>query len=195
MGPLANKLDPTYTYGDYLTWDDDERWELIDGVPYNMTPAPRRGHQKIAGVIFRKIGNFLENKPCEVYIAPFDVRLPHADEANNDITTVVQPDIVVVCDTDKLDDAGCKGAPDLVVEILSPSTARKDMKEKFNLYENRGVREYWIVNPEAKTIMVFTLDQTGSYGRPSVYAGEEKLPAMVLAGFELELTSIFEHGK
>ena len=191
MGPVAQNLDQLYTYGDYVTWDDTERWELIGGIPYNMTPAPSRVHQRIAGNIYRKIADFLDNSPCEVYIAPFDVRLPVADEPNNEITTVVQPDIVVICDESKLDEAGCKGAPDLIVEILSPSTARKDVKEKFNLYENRGVREYWIVDPEAKTIMVFHLDQTGSYGRPSVYAGEEKVPVSVLSGLELDLTAVF----
>jgi len=191
LGPLAQQSGLRYTYGDYLTWDDDERWELIDGIPYNMTPAPRRVHQKIAGEIFLQIADFLKGKPCEVYIAPLDVRLPLADEPDGEITTVIQPDIVVVCDASKLDDAGCKGPPDLIAEILSPATARKDLKEKFNLYESRGVREYWIVDPEAKTIMVFHLDQAGSYGRPSVYAGEEMLPVSVLSGLELDLTAVF----
>jgi len=191
MGPVAQKLDQRYKYSDYLTWEDGERWELIDGIPYNMTPAPRRFHQKIAGEIFRKIADFLDGKPCEVYIAPFDVRLPVSDEQDSDIATVVQPDIVVICDTTKLDDSGCKGAPDLIIEILSPSTARKDFKEKFNLYENRGVKEYWIVDPEAKTVMVFYLDHSGSYGRPSVYASEEKLPVTMLPGLKLDLAAVF----
>lgn len=191
MGPLAQQSDQRYTFGEYLTWDAAERWELIDGIPYNMTPAPGRIHQKIAGNIYRKIADFLDNRTCEVYIAPFDVRLPLADEPDSKITTVVQPDIIVVCDESKLDDAGCKGAPDLIVEVLSPSTARKDLKEKFNLYENRGVLEYWIVDPDAKTVMVFHLDQAGSYGRPSVYAGEEMLPVSVLSGLELDLTAVF----
>ena len=97
MGPLAQQSDQRHTYAEYLTWDDDERWELIDGIPYNMTPAPRRVHQKIAGEIFLQIADFLKGKPCEVYIAPLDVRLPLADEPDGEITTVVQPDIVVVC--------------------------------------------------------------------------------------------------
>lgn len=190
MGPLAHQLEQRYTYGDYLTWNDEERWELIEGIPYNMTLAPGRTHQRIAGNIYRKIADFLDDKPCEAYIAPFDVRLPLADEMDSEIATVVQPDIVVVCDESKLDEAGCKGAPDLVVEILSPSTARRDLKEKFNLYENRGVREYWIVTPEAKTVMVFLLDQDTRYGRPAVYGGEEKLPVSVLPGLELDLSVV-----
>ncbi len=191
MGPLAKNIVEHYTYGDYLTWNDDERWELIEGIPFNMTPAPRRTHQKIAGEIFLQLATFLKGKPCEVYIAPFDVRLPLADEANNEITTVVQPDIVVICDKAKLDDAGCKGAPDLIIEILSPATARKDLKEKFALYENRGVREYWLVDPEAKTVMAFHLDQAGSYGRPTIYAIEDKIEVAVLSGLVVDLEAIF----
>ena len=171
LGPLAQKLEQRYTYREYLAWDEDERWELIDGIPYDMTPTPGRLHQKIAGNIYRKIADFLDDRPCEVYIAPFDVRLPLAEEPDEEITTVVQPDIVVVCDELKLDDAGCRGAPDLVVEVLSPSTARKDLKEKLNLYESRGVREYWIVNPDARTVMVFHQGQPGSYGRPMDLCG------------------------
>ncbi len=192
MGPLAQNVEQHYTYGDYLTWDDDERWELIEGIAYNMTPAPRRVHQKIAGALYRKIADFLDDKPCEVYIAPFDVRLPQsAKETDSEITTVVQPDIVVICDKAKLDDAGCKGAPDLIIEILSPSTARKDLKEKFALYENRGVLEYWLVDPEAKTVMAFHLDQAGSYGRPTVYAMEDKIEVAVLSGLVVDLDVIF----
>ena len=142
MGPLALNLQETYTYGDYLRWDDGERWELIDGVAYNMTPAPNRRHQAILRELSYQFTAFLAGKPCEVYFSPFDVRLPEHNEKDEEVTTVVQPDLVVICDPDKLDDRGCRGAPDLVNEILSPSTSRKDMKTKLELYEKRGVREY-----------------------------------------------------
>ena len=106
MGPLAHILDQRYTYGDYLAWDDGERWELIDGVPYNMTPAPRVRHQRILGELYRQFANWLYEKPFQVFLAPFDVRLPEADESDDLVKTVVQPDLSVICDTAKLDEAG-----------------------------------------------------------------------------------------
>lgn len=115
-----------YTYGDYLTWPDEERWELIEGVPYDMTPAPSTNHQRILGELFRQISTFLLDRDCEVFIAPFDVRLPEGDEADEQIITVVQPDIAVICDPAKIDRRGCRKAPDFIIEILSPSTAAKD---------------------------------------------------------------------
>ena len=117
MGALAENREELFTYGDYLQWDDGERWELIDGVPYNMSPAPNRRHQEISGELHRQLATYLLDMPCNVYASPFDVRLPESDEAENDISTVLQPDISVICDSHKLDDAGCIGAPDLIVEI------------------------------------------------------------------------------
>lgn len=188
---LASKLNEHFTYADYLTWNDAERWELIDGVAYNMTPAPSRKHQKISGELFRQFANFLIEKPCEVYDAPFDVRLPEIDEVETDITTVVQPDIVVVCDPQKLDDAGCLGAPDLIVEILSPSTSRRDHKEKFIRYERAGVKEYWLVEPDAKTVTVFKLGPDNRYGRPDVYGDDEKMSVRTIPGLEIDLPLVF----
>ena len=118
----------TYTYGDYLSWPDEERWELIDGIPHSMSPAPSRVHQEISMELARQIANHLIGKNCRVYAAPFDVRLPKGGEKDEQIETVVQPDLVVVCDESKLDERGCKGPPDLIIEILSPHTAAKDMK-------------------------------------------------------------------
>ena len=126
MGPLAENKDEHFTYGDYLKWDDSERWELIDGIAYNMTPAPSRFHQQVSIELCFQLVNHLRDTTCKVYAAPFDVRLLEADEADESVTTVVQPDISVICDPSKLDDRGCKGSPDLIVEILSPATARKD---------------------------------------------------------------------
>jgi len=191
MGPLAEKIIESYTYADYLTWDDTERWELIDGVPYNMSPAPSRRHQQISGELLRQFANFLKGKPCQVYAAPFDVRLPEADENVSDISTVVQPDIAVICDADKLDDAGCSGAPDLIVEITSPSTSRKDHKEKFFRYERAGVREYWLVEPDANTVTVFTLGIDTRYGRPDVYSDDETISVGVLPELVIDLALAF----
>lgn len=115
-----------YTYRDYYTWPIDERWELIDGKAYNMSPAPTRRHQEVAGELFRQTANFLQNHPCQIYAAPFDVRLPRGGEADDLIDTVVQPDLSVICDSEKLDKAGCRGAPDWIIEVLSPATAAKD---------------------------------------------------------------------
>jgi Uma2 family endonuclease len=191
MGPLALKLEETFNYGNYIRWDDGERWELIDGVAYNMTPAPARRHQGILTQLAGQFFNYLKDKPCKLYLAPFDVRLPENDEADEEITTVVQPDIVVICDPDKLDDRGCRGAPDLAIEILSPSTSRKDMKVKFDLYENRGVREYWIVDPSGGTVMIFRLGDDGRYGRPQVYTDEDLAPVGIFEDLVIDLKAVF----
>ena len=181
----------TYTYGDYLTWPDDERWELIDGIPYNMSPAPTRSHQKISGELFKQIAIYLTGKTCEVYAAPFDVRLPKGEEEDTLIDTVVQPDLVVICDPDKLDEPGCKGAPDWVVEILSPYTAAKDMKIKLNLYERVGVKEYWLVDPGNQTVQVYTPGDDGRYGRSEVYAAGDQVKAGIFSDLIIDLTAVF----
>jgi len=191
MGPLAEKKDELFTYGDYLKWDDDERWELIDGVAYNMTPAPSRFHQQVSGDLFRQIANYFVSSSRRVYAAPFDVRLLEGDEADEAIRTVVQPDISVICDPSKLDDKGCKGSPDLIVEILSPATARKDTKEKFLRYERAGVREYWIADPVGKMITVYKRADGGLFGRPDVYGEEERIKVGILEDLEIELTTVF----
>lgn len=189
---LAEKLDERFTYGQYYEWDDGERWELIDGVPYNMTPAPVRRHQEISMNVLIRIAEFLKGKPCKMYHAPFDVRLPNfAEQDDNDVPTVVQPDLVVICDEKKLDDRGCRGAPDLVVEILSPSTSRKDIGIKFSLYERHGVREYWIIHPAEESLMVFALGEDGRYGRPQGYGRGDLAASTVLEGLELNLEEVF----
>ena len=152
-----------FTYRHYKTWPDSERWELIEGQAWNMCAAPMRRHQGLSGRLFHWMATFLEGKPCRVYDAPFDVLLPVGTEDEDDIDTVVQPDIVVYCDRSKLTDKGATGAPDLVVEILSPSTSRKDQKEKFDLYEKHGVREYWVVDPWPWSLWVYRLKPDGRF--------------------------------
>jgi len=190
---FALDLNKRYTYADYLTWMDDVRRELIEGF-IKMLPAPRRVHAKVS----RKISWYLEEIivkkkcNCEVYYAPFDVRLPKNGETDNDkIYTVVQPDICVVCDLSKLDDDGCIGAPDMIVEILSPSTGKKDMTEKFTLYEKSGVKEYWMVFPKDEAIQVFLLQNDGKYDAGFVYERVTKVPVHIFEGYSIDLQDIF----
>ena len=191
MALALKKVEEKYTYGDYCCWPDSERWELIHGIAYCMSPAPLRIHQKISIELCRQFSNYLVNKPCEVFDAPFDVRLSEADELDEDIETVVQPDILVVCDESKLDEKGCRGAPDLIIEITSPSTASKDIKEKFYLYEQHGVKEYWIVYPLEKNILVYKLASDGQYGRPEIYVRNDKIKVGILKGLTIDLSLIF----
>jgi Uma2 family endonuclease len=190
MTQAALKRDARYTFADYLQWTGDARWELIDGVAYNMTPAPSRRHQKISGELFLQFGLFLRGKRCEAYDAPFDVRLPKPGESDETTSTVVQPDLVVVCDPAKLDDRGCKGAPDLVIEILSPDSVARDQKEKFLLYEQAGVLEYWLVHPTDRIVTVFHRGADGAYGRPAVYTPGEHIRVGVLPELEIDLAAV-----
>jgi Uma2 family endonuclease len=187
----AVKLEKSYTYKDYLTWPDDERWELINGIAYNMSPAPTRWHQGLLMVLSNKIYNFLENKPCQPFVAPFDVRLADKSVANDESDTVVQPDIVVICDEAKLDDRGCNGAPDFIVEILSESTASKDLHEKLLLYERFGVKEYWIVDLWSRTIRVH-LYADGQFASVQLFSEKDSLPATVLQGLSIDLQELFK---
>lgn len=181
-----------YTYGDYEKWPEGQRWELINGIPHDMTPAPSRIHQEILGEFHLRFATYLKNKPCKVYIAPFDVRIPQGAEKDELITTVVQPDLTVVCDRAKLDDKGCKGVPDLVIEILSPHTAAKDLKIKLNLYEKAGVREYWVVQPADQTVMVFSLQEDGKYIKPEVYDRHDVIAVGIFnRELQVDLTGIF----
>lgn len=163
-------LTKTYTYSDYLLWQFSERVELIKGFILKMSPAPNRNHQTISQNLNWKIYNFFLNHNCSVYVAPFDVRLP-IKSAKKD-TTVVQPDLCIICDENKLDDKGCNGAPDLIVEILSPKNSKHDVDTKFNLYQESGVKEYWIVEPEARIVLIYSLINEKYIGSKPFSEGE-----------------------
>ena len=179
-----------YTFADCLTWGEDDRIEIIDGEAAMMAP-PTTAHQLISGEIFRQLANYLEGKKCRAIPAPFAVRLFEKDgEAPEDVNTVVEPDISIVCDSSKLDKHGCKGAPDMVVEILSPSTQRHDRLVKLGLYQRAGVREYWIVNPEDQTVQVLTLSN-GLLLPHEVYDHQGVAKVNVLDGCFIELSKVF----
>lgn len=173
-----------FTYSEYLTWPVDERWELIGGQAWAMSPSPGEFHQRIQINFASSFHRFLRDKSCRVYAAPFDVVLSEQD--------VVQPDILVVCDKSKITATHVAGAPDLVVEILSPATSAKDRREKFDLYERYGVREYLIVHPEEQYIEQFILNPDGHFGRPVIVPATESYKSFALDGLEVGLREVFE---
>lgn len=180
-----------YTFADCLTWDEKERIEIMDGKVFLMA-APSSNHQEISMELSRQLANFLEGKRCRVYPAPFDVRLFEKDgDTPEDVDTVVEPDISVICDKSKIDTRGCKGAPDLVIEILSPSSLRNDRLVKLRLYQRAGVREYWIVDPENKTVQVLLLDSMGILHPHEDYGREDVAKVNVLDGCFIELNKVF----
>lgn len=189
-----SQLDPegTYTYADYLMWKFEERVELLKGK-IAQTSAPNRIHQRISGRLFLSLGNALAGSKCEVYAAPFDVRLTKFSKAQNKtISTVVQPDLCFICDPGKLDARGCIGPPDLIIEVLSPGNSKKEMKDKFELYEESGVAEYWIVFPDFQTIQVFQLNRQGKYiGLPPSVSGDV-LTTPVVPALAMNVGEIFK---
>ena len=172
-----------YTYAEYSSWDDDERWELIDGVAYSMSPAPVRRHQQVLLRLVRLVSDITDRGSCETYVAPFDVRF----SADEETDTVVQPDISVFCDSSSLDDRGAIGSPTLVIEILSPSTSHKDLTVKLELYERHGVREYWVVNADAPWVMVYRLGDDGRFQKPDYYREGDSVVSEVLSGERIAL--------
>ncbi len=165
-----------YTYADLSRWPAEERWELIEGIPYAMSPAPSANHQRISIALASQFHAFLKGKTCEAFPAPFDVRLPLPSE-DDMTTTTSSAGSTVVCEPEKLDARGCIGAPTLVVEVLSPDTAARDWREKLHLYEQRGVPEYWIISPGEQTLLVFTRN--------------EQAPVGVLPGLTIDLVEVF----
>ena len=194
FGTLNLDESKRYTYADYLTWIDDKRRELINGFIHVMS-APMRVHAEVSMELSSIIRAFTKKRKgkCRLYHAPFDVRLPMNNETADDkIYNVVQPDICVICDLSKLDDKGCIGAPDLIVEVLSPSTLKYDWNYKFNLYETAGVKEYWIIDPKAKLVNIFLLQPDGKYDLGTVYECNQKAPVHIFKGLEIDLNELFE---
>ncbi len=186
--PLPQEI--RYSYADVLAWDESERIELIYGFPVMMAP-PARIHQRTIRELVLQLGNYLKGKTCEVYPAPFGVRLfEQQTDLPEDVDTLVEPDISVICDPSKLDDAGCKGAPDMIIEVLSPSTQHHDRSTKFDLYQLAGVREYWIIDPAAKIVQVHILED-GKYHAATVYTAGMTVPVAVLDGCSIDLSAIF----
>lgn len=186
--PAENKR---YTFADVLAWDESERVEIINGEAFMMAP-PSRVHQEILAELIRQFGNFLEGKRCKAYPAPFGVRLfEHDGDSPEDVDTMVEPDISVVCDKNKLDDHGCKGAPDLIIEILSPSTQRHDRLVKLGLYQKAGVREYWVISPGEQTVQVMLRDNDGVFQLRELYGREDVAKVNVLEGCFIDLEKIF----
>lgn len=155
-------LNGTYSYADYLFWRLKERVELFKGKIFKMSPAPNVKHQKVSRNLTIDLGNIFKNQKCQLFPAPFDVRILKQNTEDKEVFTVVQPDLCIICDSEKLDERGCIGAPDLIIEILSPGNSKKEMKLKFNLYEEAGVREYWIVDPNQESVLINVLEN-GKY--------------------------------
>jgi Uma2 family endonuclease len=190
---LSLDLKKRYTYADYLTWADGKVRELFNGFIKLMSPAPRAKHQKTSTTIAARLFNLIEKNKgvCQVFHAPFDVRLPRNGETADDrIYTVVQPDVCVICDPAKIDDRGCLGAPDLAVEVQSLATAKYDLNDKFRLYEEVGVREYWVVFPYEKGILQFILQADGTYDQGTKYESG-KIPVYIFDGEEIAIEAIF----
>lgn len=188
---MEQPIEKYYTYADILSWEEEVHAEIINGDLYMMS-SPTRIHQKILSELNRQIANFLLDKPCEIYPAPFEVRLFEKNEDTpGKVDTVVEPDITVICDHNKLDDRGCKGAPDFIIEILSPSTARRDRFIKLNLYQQAKVREYWIVEPHNSTVEVYLPDKNERLVLSEIYTAKDTAKVTVLPGCEIDLSKVF----
>ncbi|MFC1223024.1 Uma2 family endonuclease [Pedobacter sp. BG31] len=189
-----NEIDfsAIYSYADYMRFEFEERLEIIKGYIFRMSPAPSRIHQKISGRIYVPIYNALNGHQCEVYSAPFDVRLAKKTQDDKEVFTVVQPDIVVVCDPAKLDNRGCIGSPDIVVEILSPGNNKKELINKYEVYEEAGVKEYWIISPTHKTFFRYILDENGKFQPTKMLTEGEEVTTKIIPGFKMVLDEVFK---
>jgi len=187
---LTQRDTAYHTYGDYLAWPEEVRYELIDGIAYLMSPASIRLHQEAVGEIYRQAANTLAGRACRPYIAPFDVRLAKQDEADERVDTVVQPDLLVVCDPRKLDERGMRGAPDWIVEVLSPASASHDQTVKLAAYERAGVPEVWLVHPTDRVVTVYRIEGA-RYGRPAIHETTGELRVEALSGVSIRWESVF----
>lgn len=187
-------VNGVYSYADYLTWQFEQTVELIKGKVFPM-PTPSRKHQRVSWQLTLAIGNHFAKHTCKAFAAPSDVRLfdkRKSAKANKDVYTVVQPDICIICDLDKLDDKGCLGAPDLVVEILSPGNSSKEMKTKKLLYEENSIHEYWIIDPEHENAFQFHLTEQGIYSLPTIYVNDDTFNSVIFPSLTIDLNEIFK---
>ena len=188
-------LSASYSYADYMTWQLSETIELIKGKISMMAPTPNVRHQKISWILSGALYIYFKNKLCSAFSAPFDVRLYDRSKsllANQEITTVVQPDICVICDDSKLDEQGCNGAPDWIIEILSKSSSKRDAQTKHALYAESGVKEYWLVFPYEALIQQFVLNESGQYQLINSYAGDDKAASHLFPDLKIDLTELFK---
>lgn len=188
-----NQLDrnATYSYADYLTWRFSEMVELIKGKLFILSPAPAERHQRIVTKLTVEIGSKFKGYDCKMYVAPFDVRLIKNSKKENEIYTVVQPDLCVICDQSKIDEKGCLGSPDWVIEILSPASSKKDLNEKYNLYEENDVKEYWVVFPDSNAINQYVLVD-GRYEYTDTFFRDATLSPAIFPEFAIDLEEVFK---
>ncbi|SJM92428.1 conserved hypothetical protein [Crenothrix polyspora] len=189
-------LNKTYSYADYLTWQFNDAVELIKGKIMLMSPAPNAEHQSIERNLIIDIGSYLKGKKCKVFPAPFDVRLYDRKKSiltNKEIYTVVQPDVCVICNPDILDKQGCNGAPDWIIEILSKGNSKREMQIKYELYQETGVNEYWIVYPNDQAIHQFVLNDSGRYDLKYMYTDDDSAIPTLFPDLAIDLTEIFEN--
>jgi len=194
MDTLNLDMNKRYTYADYLTWMDDVRRELYDGFIKVMTPAPSMKHQEISFNLSGILRYYLKQKECKGFAAPCDVRFPKNKRIkdNKQIYTVLQPDLFIVCDLSKIENNSCLGAPDFIIEIVSAKNSQRDTKDKFEIYQEHGVREYWIIHPNDETVNVFVLDETGKFQFKGIFSGDDKIPVNIFNGDLLvDLTEVF----
>ncbi len=192
MAEPVRNIERAFTYSDYASWPDDKRYEVIGGVAYSMSPGASDIHQDVSVQFVTEFSVYLRGKKCKVYHPPFDVILPEEGETFETASNVVQPDVFIVCDKEKKTRRGYYGAPELIVEILSPSTARRDIKYKRKLYQRFGVKEYWIADPVHKIVQVYKLDKDGKYGFPETYTEEDNIKVGIFNNnLEIDLAVIF----
>ncbi len=186
------KSDQLYTYEDYCSWSEDEHWELIDGVAYplhgEMHAAPARTHQDVVVQLLFQIAGYLKGKPCKVYVAPFDVRFSKKDHKYKKKDTVVQPDIAIICDKEKLDEKGCNGAPDWIIEVISSNSASRDHIQKRALYEEQGVKEYWLVHPIDKIVTLYHFEKSNN---SQIIAAEGQTPSFIFPDLMIDWNEVF----
>jgi Uma2 family endonuclease len=188
---MALRLRDTehHTYADYLTWSDEQHYELIDGTAYVREPAPLLQHQEVVTELGHQLREALKGTSCRAFVAPVDVRLPKADEADDQVDTVVQPDVLIICDRRKLNRTGVFGAPDWVAEVLSPSTANHDQITKRAVYERAGVRELWLVHPIRRTVAIYRLE-AGHYGPAIILEMKGQTPLTAVPGVSIDWSEV-----